>query len=210
MGWVKRRFDSAWPDMEIEYEATFLDIDKDEVRRRLEKAGAQLIRPEYLQRRIPFHLPAEKRSKDAWVRVRDEGDKITLSLKVVDGDAITDRKELCVGVEDFDTTVKLLETLGCERKSYQETKRELWTIDSVEITLDEWPFLEPFVEIEGKSEEEVRTVAEMLGFDYSQAKFCAVGTLYEMKYGIHPDEINSTEKIVFDMENPFMVQKGKS
>lgn len=51
--------------MDIEYEATFLDVNKDEVRSRLKKAGAELIRPEYLQRRVPFHLPKEKRSRDA-------------------------------------------------------------------------------------------------------------------------------------------------
>lgn len=33
--------------MQIEYEAKFLDIDKDEVRERLRKAGAELVRPEY-------------------------------------------------------------------------------------------------------------------------------------------------------------------
>lgn len=190
--------------MDIEYEATFLDVNKDEVRSRLKKAGAELIRPEYLQRRVPFHLPKEKRSKHAWLRVRDEGDKITLSLKVVDGDKIESQKEICVKVSDFDETVKLLESIGCERKSYQETKRELWILDGVEITIDEWPFLEPFVEVEGKSEKKVKEISEKIGFDYSKALFCAVGKLYQMKYGIHSDQINTAEKIVFGMENPFM------
>jgi adenylate cyclase, class 2 len=190
--------------MDIEYEATFLDVKKDDMRNRLKKAGAKLMRPEYLQRRIPFHLPKEKRSKDAWLRVRDERDKITLSLKIVDGDKIENQKEICVKVNDFDETVKLLESIGCEKKSYQETKRELWTLDGVEITIDEWPFLEPFVEVEGKSEKEVRDVSEKIGFDYNKALFCAVGKLYQMKYGIHPDQINTTDKIVFGMKNPFL------
>jgi len=37
----------------------------------------------------------------------------------------------------------------------------------------------------------------------NSAEFCAVGKLYEMKYGIPEDEINVAKKIVFDMENPF-------
>lgn len=53
-----------------------MDIDKDEMRERLRRAGAELVRPEYLQKRIPFDLPVEKRSKDSWLRVRDEGDEI--------------------------------------------------------------------------------------------------------------------------------------
>jgi len=104
--------------MNIEYEATFLDVNKDDVRARLKKAGAQLVRPECLQRRVPFHLPKEKRSKDAWLRVRDEGDKVTLSLKVIDGDKIENQKEICITVDNFDETIKLLESIGCEKKSY--------------------------------------------------------------------------------------------
>ena len=114
------------------------------------------------------------------------------------------QKEICLEVNSFDEAVKLLELIGCEKKSYQETKRELWKLDDVEITIDEWPFLEPFVEVEGKSEEEVKKVSEKIGFDYDSALFCAVGKIYKMKYGIHPDEINTVDKIVFDMRNPFL------
>lgn len=74
----------------------------------------------------------------------------------------------------------------------------------MEITIDEWPFLEPFVKVDGKSEEEVKRVSEKIGFDYGKVLFCAVGKLYQMKYGIHLDQINTAEKIVFGMENLFM------
>jgi adenylate cyclase class 2 len=190
--------------MQTEYEATFTNIDKQTVRERLTDAGATLVRPEFLQRRIPFHLPPGKRSPDAWARVRDEGDKITLSYKQITGDNIQDQKEICLVVDDFEAAVELLKNIGCEAKSYQETKRELWRLDGVDITIDEWPFLEPFVEVEGPDEASVRSVSEKIGFDYNNALFCAVGKLYYMKYGIHPDNINTAEKIIFDMENPFI------
>lgn len=192
--------------MDIEYEAKFLDVDKDAIRKRLKDAGAELVRPEYLQKRIPFNLPKEKHSIHSWLRVRDEGDKITLSLKMVEGDKIEDQKEICLKIDNFDNAVNLLEAIGCERKSYQETKRELWKLDNVEITLDEWPFLEPFVEIEGTSEAVVKSVSEKIGFNYNDAVFGAVGKVYKMKYGIAPDEVNNIPKIVFGMENPFIKQ----
>lgn len=190
--------------MNIEYEAKFLNIDKDEMRHRLERTGAMLVRPEYIQKCIPFYLPKEKHAKNSWLRVRDEGDKITLSLKTIDGEGIEGQKEMCLEVDNFDAAVKLLEEIGCERKSYQETKRELWTLDDAEITIDEWPFLEPFVEIESSSEKSVKNISEKLDFNYADAVFGGVGKLYKMKYGIPPDEVNDLPKIVFDMGNPFL------
>ena len=127
-----------------------------------------------------------------------------MSLKMNDGDKIEDQKEIRLEVSDFDDAVELLEAIGCERKSYQETKRELWILDDAEITIDEWPFLEPFVEVEGPSEQAVKRVAEKIGFDYGKAVFGAVGKLYKMRYGIHPDEVNRLPMIVFNMDNPFI------
>ncbi len=190
--------------MNIEYEATFPNIDKDDMRSRLVAVDAVLVRPEYTQKRIPFYLPNKEDADNSWLRVRDEGDKVTLSLKKHDGKQIENQKELCLGVNSFDDAVELLESIGCLRKSYQETRRELWVLDGVEITIDEWPFLDPFVEVEGSDENMVRIVSEKLGFDYSKALFCAVGELYVLKYGIHPDKINTLDVLIFDMPNPFL------
>lgn len=191
--------------MFIEYEATFTNISKDKVRKKLETAGAKLIKPEFLQKRTTFSLPAGNEIRGGWVRVRDEGDKITMSLKIIDGNRIQDQKEICIKVDSFQNACELLRTIGCVEKAFQETKRELWKLDEVEITIDEWPFLEPFVEIESTSEEAVKKIATKLGFEWDKAKFCAVGTIYSEKYKISEDVINNhTPKIVFEMSNPFV------
>lgn len=190
--------------METEYEATFTNVIKDDIRSKLTFLNADLIKPEFMQKRVVFHLPSGHEIKGAWMRVRDEGDKTTMSLKIVDGDHITDQKEICIGISDFKLAVELLKTIGCEEKAFQESKRELWKLNDVEITIDEWPFLEPFVEIEGPSEEKVRDIADKMGFEWEKAKFCAVGTLYAEKYSMSENVINNdTPRIVFDMENPF-------
>ena len=190
--------------MDIEYEATFQKIDKEDIRERLKKLGAKLLRSEFLQRRIVFNLPKGHQIKGGWLRIRNEGDKITMSLKVVDGNKIENQKEIFLTVSDFEEARKFLKTLGCEEKAFQESKRGLWILDEVEITIDEWPFLEPFVEVEGKAEDEVRRISTRLGFDYKEALFCAVDTLYSKKYGISTDRINNkTPKILFGVKNPF-------
>lgn len=191
--------------MNIEFEATFTDINKDEMRAKLSSVGAKLIRAEYLQKRFVFTLPKGHEIQGGWLRVRDEGDKITMSLKVVSGNKIEDQKEICLTVNDFNEAVLFLQSIGCIQKAYQESKRELWMLDDVEITIDEWPFLEPFVEIEGKSEKEVEDVSKKLGFDFSKAIFATADKLYVEKYGIEPGVINEkTPVLKFGDKNPFI------
>jgi len=191
--------------MNIEYEATFWPIDKNDARARLKAAGAVLVKPKFLQKRKVFNMPEGHKVKGGWLRVRDESDKITLSLKIVDGDKIENQKEICLKVDSFDEAVELLKTVGCEEKAYQETKREIWHLDGVEVTIDEWPFLEPFVEVEGKSEEVVKAVSEKLGFDWNAALFCSIDVLYSKKYGLDTKVFTDLAPlIVFEMENPFV------
>jgi len=80
--------------MNTEFEAKFLNINKNYIREVLKKSGAILVRSEYKQKKFNFRLPKEKRSDNARVRVRDEGDKITLSLKMILGSGITSQKEI--------------------------------------------------------------------------------------------------------------------
>lgn len=189
--------------MNIEYEAKFLDINKDKARAKLKEIGAKLVQPEFLQKRVVFELPKGHEIKGGWLRVRNEEDKITMSLKVVDGEKIENQKEICLKVDNFEEAVSFLLSIGCTKKSYQETKREKWMLDDIEIDIDEWPFLEPFIEIEGNSEEKVKAFCEKMGLDYSKTMFCAVDTIYKLKYGVPFEVINQAPLIIFNMKNPF-------
>jgi len=51
-------------------------------------------------------------------------------------------------VDDFQTCVQFLQAVGLEQKAYQETYREIRDLDGVQITFDERPGLQPFMEIE--------------------------------------------------------------
>jgi len=68
--------------METEIEAKFLDVDLTELRAKLEKIGATLEHPERPMRRKTYDDKlASLRKIGGWVRLRDEGDKTTLSYK---------------------------------------------------------------------------------------------------------------------------------
>lgn len=188
--------------METEYEATFWPIDKDALREKLAAAGAVLSYPERLMRRFVYYLPSSSPLTHAWARVRDEGDKVTMSIKQ-SGTAIADQKELEIIIDDFDQGVAILRNLGCDEKAYQETKRELWTLDGTDVTIDEWPHLKPHVEVEGPNEESVRKASEKIGFAWDDAKFCSIDVLYTLQYPITTDIINKqTPRLVFNEPNP--------
>lgn len=191
--------------MNIEYEATFFPIDKEDIRKKLRSLNAQLIKSEFLQKRVVFDLPKDHEIKGGWLRIRDEGEKTTLSLKVVDGNKIENQKEICLTINDQRQGEQLLLALGCKKKAYQESKREIWKLGSAELCIDEWPFLDPFLEIEGPSEDDIKAAAHLLNLDYGQALFCSVDQLYFKKYDVKKDIINHhTPEITFDMKNPFV------
>lgn len=195
--------------MNTEYEATFANVDKKQMRRRLEDAGARLVKKEFLQRRWTFNFPAGHEIAGGWARVRDEGDKITMSIKINNGGKIHHQKEYQLTVDNFQEAKKFLLLAGFTVKSYQETKREIWTLDDAEITIDEWPFLEPLVEVEGRSQKAVQSVCRKLGFDYREAVFGPITLLYQKKYDLPAEIINNQiPKITFKMKNPLKNYAG--
>lgn len=185
--------------MNNEIEAQFLDIDKTKIREQLQELGAALIKPETLMRRVVFHL-----SPHTFARVRDEGDKIVMTYKnVSDSNSILGTKEVNVVVDNYDNAILFLRSCGLEIKAQQETLREVWTYQDVEICIDTWPWLPTFIEIEAPNAEKVWAVAEQLGLDQAKAKFGSVDTTYQHYYGIDPDVINShTPEISFTINPP--------
>ena len=191
--------------MDNEIEAQFLDIDRDAVRSRLKEIGAKLEKPEVLMRRVVFDL-----GKHAFARVRDEGDKIVMTYKnISDDDSIMGTKEVNVEVGNYDDAILLLKSCGLRAKSHEESKREVWSFDEVEICIDTWPWIPTFMEIEGPTEKSVWDAAERLGFDKVRAKFGSVDRTYAHYYGIEPDVFNSeTPEVTFDMKPPKWAERA--
>ena len=54
--------------MNNEIEAQFLDINKNEIRKKLEEIGAKCVKPEVLMKRVVFDT-----GPNSFARVRDEG-----------------------------------------------------------------------------------------------------------------------------------------
>lgn len=167
--------------MQPEIEAKFLNINHDQIRQRLREAGATLEKPMRLMRRTVFDYP-DGRIEHDWgrLRVRDEGDKITITFKNRGKDQYSNEIETTVG--SYEVMLELLQAIGLKAVSVQETKRETWHYQNVEVVLDEWPWVKPFMEIEGKSEPDIQACAAVLGLDWKQAAFGSAETAYRAEY----------------------------
>lgn len=179
-----------------ETEAKFLNINPDKIRGKLGSIGAKLLEPSISVRRVILETP-EMRAKDAFVRVRDEGGRVTVvykqHAKLELGGAV--EESFPVDDSDFDEAVKAVRaTLGNCSESYQETRRETWQLNKVVVTLDEWPWLNPFVEVEADTGEAVKTAAETMGFDWQEAVFGGINIVYQMQYP-HLDEKATITKL---------------
>ena len=184
--------------METELEAKFLNIEPDVLRAQLAKQGAALVYAERMMKRKNFDYPDKRLEKiGGWIRLRDEGDKITLAYKRVIDRTLEGTKEICVNVNDFDKATNLLIAIGLDQKSYQETKREKWLYNDVEITIDTWPWIPTFVEFEGSTEEKLRNAVDAFGFDWSEALHGSVEVAYQRSYDVSEEEIDSWETITF-------------
>lgn len=168
-------------DMKTEIEVKFINIDIDEIRERLKKRGAVLEQPMRLMRRALIDNE-ELDSKNAFLRVRDEGDRTTVTFKQFDENSLTGAKELAIEVSDFDTTLQILKQFNLEHRTFQESKRETWKYNDAEVVIDEWPWINPYIEIEAESEETVMQTAKDLGFDWKDAMFGSVDVIYVNEY----------------------------
>jgi adenylate cyclase class 2 len=118
----------------------------------------------------------------AWLRVRDEGTSVSATFKRRARDGIGGIEELEVRVNDFEVICRIFQEAGLEEVARQESKREQWVADDCQITFDEWPWIPPFVEIEGPDEKAVRTVAHAMRFSWKEASFDSVDGIYDFYY----------------------------
>lgn len=186
-----------------EIEAKFININKDEIIQKLEKIGAKKAFDERLLRRYVYNLPIEK--KGAWARVRDNGDKITMTYKRVVSESLDGVEEVEIEVNDFDKARDFLRSIGLIEKSYQETKRIRYEIKelNIEFDIDTWPGLEPWIEIEADSEEKVKEYAELLGFKWEEAMFGSADIVYVKIFNVTQDWINNECAILSFSDLPF-------
>lgn len=176
--------------MKPEYEAKFYPVNKDHIREKLQEIGAKLIQKERVMYRTIFAKDNNKKMQVDYVRVRDEGNCVRLSAKIhaEEGDTLSDQKELDITVSSYKECIEILKLAGLFVSREQETKREIWEFEGSEITIDTWPSLETYIEIESPTEEEIKIVADKLGVHWEGRRITSVVSIYAEVYNVSKEE----------------------
>jgi len=85
--------------------------------------------------------------------------------------------------------------VGLQSRNYQENYREEWELNGVKIDMDTWPIIGTYIEVEGKSEAEVRQVCQMLGLSYEDGIFDTTDVIYKQKTGV---DMLTLDTLAFD------------
>lgn len=138
-----------------EIEVKFLNINVPEFRKQHKKLGAKKVF-EKLYRRKMFDYPDWRLDKrGAWLRIRDEGDKVMMVYKqrlgIKEGGNDDGMEEIEVEVSDFEQTSLIFDKIGFITKRYTENRRERWKLGEVTFDLDTYPLIPTYLEIEATS-----------------------------------------------------------
>lgn len=135
-----------------------------------------------------------------WIRLRQNGDKVEFTVKYIYSSKeeydIDKVKEIEILVNDFNTANKLIEEIGYYRKKMVEKKRASYVYQNLRIEIDEWPLIEPYLEIEGDSSNEIYEFVTKLGYSKNDAKVINTEDIY-LRKGI---DLNSFETLTFDKQ----------
>lgn len=179
--------------METEYEVRVLNIDVDKVINILENIGAKKI-GSYFQKRYVYDIV--KGENDRFVRVRDNGEVVTITYKDKRIRTISGTKELEIEVNDFQKAKELLNNLGFTDGPYQENKRVIYKLDDTEFDFDTYPNIPTYLEIESKDEATVNKYIKLLDLENNEQTCDSIMKIYD-RYGIH---ITGKDDLIFEEE----------
>lgn len=179
--------------MKIENEITILEINKKDFIEKIEKLGAKKESEEVLQVRYVYDFNPALSNK--WIRLRTNGKKSTLTIKELSGDSKMNAKEWEIEVSDFEETNAILNELGYFHRNKQENKRQIYTWKDVEISIDTWPLIPTYVELESDNIEQISELLKLLNISEDKVTTLDVTSIYEKIYNI---DIMKIKNLVFE------------
>jgi adenylate cyclase, class 2 len=149
--------------MGTENEIEILDVKRNDVVKRLKELKAKHV-GNHKFKRIEFLLKGDVHGGHSWGRIRTDGKETTITLKETKGkQGFSSMKEYEIKTDDFEEAVRIMtKIINTKILLYFENEREAYRLGNSYITIDKWPEIPHFVEIEAPSLKEVRETYKKL------------------------------------------------
>lgn len=162
-----------------EREVKVLNIDKNEIERKLINIGAKLIKDE---NQINYRFDSEdgylKKTYNGYLRIRVTKNlltgqtKNTLTFKKsLKRNTLRINEETETEISDWENTAKIIELLGYKQKRPGYKHRRSYIYDDITFEIDTWDentYSKPYLEIEMNNEEDLEKAIKLLDLDRSQ------------------------------------------
>lgn len=179
-----------------EIEIKILEINKDEIEKKLTELGAtREWRKLIVEKGYDFPDKRIREHKEL-CRVRSVGDTVELTYKFGKdtSDGFRSAEELQVEVSNFATLEQILTRLGLTPFRHREKYRTSWKYGEVHIEIDTYPSIPTYLEIEG-SKKDIEDLVLKLGYTMADTTTMTGSETY-LHYGEDP------YKDVFDKKLP--------
>jgi adenylate cyclase class 2 len=175
--------------MQKEIETRFLEIDKDELIKKLISLGALDKGEEKLEETIFHAADGSWIGKSKFVRLRKTKNKIKLTFKTNVEQTVDSAMEIELEVSDVDKCREFLLHVGLKEMRKGEKFRHTFELGDITIDIDTWPKIPVYAEVEGLSIESVKNGSQQLGFDWEK-RFDGDAREVFIHYGYNFDKIS--------------------
>lgn len=164
--------------MAKELEVKILNIDLDDMEKKLKDIGGKLIAKEYQINTI-FDSRDRYIEKDlnSYLRIRETKDllknNITINLtlkKNISKEGARENIEITTKIDDKQSMITILQNLGYEKIEEGYKERISYTYDNIRFDLDKWDvntYPYPYMEIEVEKKEDLEKAIDLLQIDKS-------------------------------------------
>ncbi len=162
-----------------------MEIDQEMLKKRLARLGAKDFGEDFLEEIIFYDKDLKWRdSEGKFVRLRKNARGAFLSYKHHQSEIADGVEEIEFEVGDLRKAEIFLERIGLVAYRHQQKKRHSFKLGDVTFDIDTWPKIPTYVELEGPSENDLKRVAEQVGFDWGKVVLENARTVIENHYHI--------------------------
>jgi adenylate cyclase, class 2 len=167
-----------------ENEIMVLDVKKSQVVGKLKKLNAKPV-GKYHFKRIEFLLDGDAHGKHSWGRVRSDGKNTTITLKEMTGSgSFKSMEEYEIKTDNFENAVKVIcKITKSKHITYFENQRDAYQLGRTSVTIDKWPKIPYFVEIEAPSMKIAKQTYKKLQINGKLIANTSIHKIYE-NYGL--------------------------